>query len=107
MEQIFLTRRSWHSIGGIPGLSLTIQDAGVPQITLHGPTKLRDIFHGMRKFVVLKNLKVDAPECNQNGFYDDIVLKVHYLPLRYEIYLFNALLNILCINFKVFIKSFN
>ncbi|XP_031628749.1 ribonuclease Z, mitochondrial [Contarinia nasturtii] len=82
LEHIFITRRKWHCIGGMPGLSLTIQDAGVPHITLHGPTKLYDVFRGMRRFVILKNLKVDAPQCNQNGFYDDAVLKIHYLPLR-------------------------
>lgn len=83
LEHIFITRRSWHCIGGLPGLSLTIQDAGVPHITLHGPRKLHDVFHAMRKFVILKQLKVDAPECNQNQFYEDVVLKIHYLPLRY------------------------
>lgn len=83
LEHIFITRRNWHCIGGLPGLSLTIQDAGVPHITLHGPTKLYDVFRGMGKFVVLKNLFVDAPECKQNEFYDDAVLKIHYLPLRY------------------------
>lgn len=83
LEHIFITRRSWHCIGGLPGLSLTIQDAGVPNITLHGPKKLHDVFHAMRKFVILKQLKVDVPECNQNQFYEDVVLKIHYLPLRY------------------------
>lgn len=76
-----MTRRRWQSIGGLPGLSLTIQDAGVPQITLHGPTKLDEIYHGMRKFVILKHMKVEAPECRQNAFYDDAVLRAHYLPL--------------------------
>lgn len=81
LEHIFITRRSWHSIGGLPGLSLTIQDAGVSNITLHGPNKLHNIFHAMRKFVILKQLKVEAPICNQNDFYEDFVLKIHYLPL--------------------------
>lgn len=81
LEHIFITQRSWRTIGGLPGLSLTIQDAGVSNITLHGPKKLNDVFHGMRKFVILKNLKLEAPECNQNGFYEDVVLKIYYLPL--------------------------
>lgn len=82
LEHIFITQRSWHRIGGLPGLSLTIQDAGVPNITLHGPDKLLDVFLAMRRFVILKHLRVDAPECKQNEFYEDAVLKVHYLPLR-------------------------
>lgn len=31
-----MTRTSWNCIGGLPGLSLTVQDAGVPELTLHG-----------------------------------------------------------------------
>lgn len=30
----------WKNIGGLPGTALTIQDVGVPEITLHGPTGL-------------------------------------------------------------------
>lgn len=81
LEHIFITQRSWKCIGGLPGLSLTIQDAGVPKITLHGPPKLNEVYHAMRRFVVLKQLQVDAPACHSNSFYEDSVLTVHYLPL--------------------------
>lgn len=81
LEHIFITQRSWKSIGGLPGLSLTVQDAGVSNITLHGPEKLSDVFRAMRKFVILKHLKVDVRDCNINSFYEDMVLKVFYLPL--------------------------
>ena len=37
LEHVFLTRRKWEMIGGLPGLALTVQDIGVPKITLHGP----------------------------------------------------------------------
>lgn len=30
----------WKNIGGLPGTALTIQDVGVPEITLHGPNGL-------------------------------------------------------------------
>lgn len=76
-----MTRRSWHCFGGLPGLSLTIQDAGVSNISIHGPSKLDEIFHAMRKFVVLRNMVVKAPVCEAGEFYEDNVLKVSYLPL--------------------------
>lgn len=82
LEHIFVTRRSWHCFGGLPGLSLTIQDAGVSNISIHGPSKLDSIFHAMRKFVVLKNLNVIAPSCTTGGFYEDNVFKAHYILLR-------------------------
>lgn len=37
LEHIFITHPTWENIGGLPGVSLTIQDVGVPQITMHGP----------------------------------------------------------------------
>lgn len=37
LEHIFITRPTWENMGGLPGVSLTIQDVGVPEITLHGP----------------------------------------------------------------------
>lgn len=37
LEHIFITKSSWNNIGGLPGTALTIQDVGVPEITLHGP----------------------------------------------------------------------
>lgn len=45
LEHIFVTQNNWKCTGGLPGLSLTIQDAGVPNISLHGPPKIvRRIF---------------------------------------------------------------
>lgn len=37
LEHIFITQSHWKNIGGLPGIALTIQDVGVPHITLHGP----------------------------------------------------------------------
>lgn len=81
LEHIFVTRTSWSCIGGLPGLSLTIQDAGVPSITLHGPSKLGDLFEAMKSFVILKQLNVEAPNCNAGEFFEDSVLRIDYVPL--------------------------
>lgn len=40
LEHIFITQPVWRNIGGLPGTALTIQDVGVPEITLHGPQGL-------------------------------------------------------------------
>lgn len=40
IEHIFVTQPIWKNIGGLPGIALTIQDVGVPEITLHGPQGL-------------------------------------------------------------------
>lgn len=37
MEHILITHKSWSNVGGLPGILLTLQDTGVPEISLHGP----------------------------------------------------------------------
>ena len=58
LEHIFVTRNTWPVVGGFPGLALTVQDAGVKEMALHGPPHLDSILHSMKRFVVLKTLKV-------------------------------------------------
>lgn len=81
MEHIFLTRKTWNRVGGVPGLCLTLQEIGVPKLSLHGPAGIDDIFGATRKFVVLRNMQVDTPECNEGEFWEDSVLRVNYVPL--------------------------
>lgn len=81
LAHIFITRTAWNCIGGLPGLSLTVQDAGVPTISLHGPPKLDELFKAMKNFVILKQLNVDAPNCDAGGFHEDSVLRIDYVPL--------------------------
>lgn len=81
MEHIFLTRKTWNRSGGLPGLCLTLQEIGVPALKLHGPSGLEDIFDATKKFVVLRNMKVETPECNDGEFWEDSVMRVNYVPL--------------------------
>lgn len=81
LEHIFMTRTSWQRIGGLPGLSLTVQDSGVPKLALHGPPGLDELFRAMRRFVILKDLKVEAIDCDANRSYDDSVLRITYVPI--------------------------
>lgn len=81
LEHIFVTRTSWQRIGGLPGLSLTVQDSGVPSLALHGPPGLDELFRAMRRFVILKELSVQAVDCAAAGRYEDSVLSVDYVPL--------------------------
>lgn len=83
LEHIFMTRTSWSTIGGLPGLCLTVQDAGVPELTLHGPPGLDEMFQATRRFVVLRDLKVSAVETSSKDIevYDDVVMTVKYVPI--------------------------
>lgn len=45
LENIFLTRPSWDVYGGLLGCILTVQDIGVPVLTIHGPPGLGEIYN--------------------------------------------------------------
>lgn len=82
LEHIFMTRTSWQRIGGLPGLTLTVQDSGVPSLALHGPPGLDELFRAMRRFVILKDLKVEAVDCAVKECYEDSVLSIKYVPIQ-------------------------
>lgn len=44
LEHIFITYPSWENLGGLPGLTLTLQDVGVPGVVLHGPDCLVSLY---------------------------------------------------------------
>lgn len=84
LENIFLTRTSWERIGGLPGICLTMQDVGVPGVTLHGPPGLGELFKSMRRFVVLKDMKVNAPVCDVKNCFEDHVMTLKYVVINRE-----------------------
>ncbi|XP_022232324.2 ribonuclease Z, mitochondrial [Drosophila obscura] len=82
LEQIFVTRNTWAAVGGLPGLALTIQDAGVRNVGLHGPSHLSTMLQSMRRFVILKNLQMQTVDCTAGSCFEDSILKVTSLPLE-------------------------
>ncbi|XP_037822795.1 ribonuclease Z, mitochondrial [Lucilia sericata] len=81
LEQIFVTRNTWPAIGGFPGLALTVQDAGVKELALHGPPYLENILYSMKRFVVLKNLQLKTVDRTQIQDFEDSVMSVKSVPL--------------------------
>ncbi|XP_014276351.1 ribonuclease Z, mitochondrial isoform X1 [Halyomorpha halys] len=81
LEHIFITYGSWKNIGGLPGVALTLQDVGVPQLVLHGPENIDSMFPATRRFVVLKNLSIKTASCTTKDVYEDNVITVKYIPL--------------------------
>nr|CAD7262484.1 unnamed protein product [Timema shepardi] len=81
LEHIFITHSTWDNIGGLPGVALTIQDVGVPEITVHGPAGTDELFSATRRFVVLKDLAVHMADCVEGGSFVDNVMTVHYVPI--------------------------
>ncbi|KAJ2939219.1 hypothetical protein O0L34_g8533 [Tuta absoluta] len=81
LDHIFVTSKTWKNIGGLPGLSLTLQDVGVPSITLHGPEGLDDLYTATSRFVIMKDMKVTMAKCSPKEDFRDNVMSVKYVVL--------------------------
>lgn len=81
LEHIFVTSTSWNNIGGMPGMLLTIQEAGVPKINIHAPKGTVEIFDAVKKFVMLQALKIHEAKCDELEPYTDSVMSVSYVPI--------------------------
>ncbi|XP_053607367.1 zinc phosphodiesterase ELAC protein 2 isoform X4 [Plodia interpunctella] len=85
LEHIFITSKTWTNIGGLPGLSLTLQDVGVPKLTLHGPEGLDELYQATKRFVIMKDMDVTMAECSPTADFEDNVMSVKYVILTPEI----------------------
>lgn len=81
LEHVFITSANWDNLGGMPGMLLTIQDTGVPEINIHGPKGTADIFDAIKRFVSLQDLKVREATCNESQPYTDQIMSVSYIPI--------------------------
>ncbi|KAJ3215714.1 Zinc phosphodiesterase ELAC protein 2 [Dinochytrium kinnereticum] len=62
LRSIFLTRLSWDCLGGLPGMMLTVADAGSKQLRILGPAGLAHAMAGMRQFLFRPSFLVDTVE---------------------------------------------
>lgn len=60
---------------------LTVQEAGVPKVNIHGPKGTVELFDAIKKFVMLQALKVHEARCNESEPYKDSVMSVSYVPI--------------------------
>lgn len=81
LENVFFTTPTWKNMGGFPGMILTIQDMGVPELRLHGPRGIYEIFDAVKPFVSLKNLNVVEANCSEDNCYVDDCMRIHYVHL--------------------------
>ncbi|XP_046959324.1 ribonuclease Z, mitochondrial isoform X2 [Vanessa cardui] len=84
LDHIFITNKTWRNIGGLPGLSLTLQDVGVPNITLHGPDGLDELYNATKRFVIMKDMNVTMAKCSPSVDFEDNVMTVKYVLMGPE-----------------------
>ncbi|XP_063361826.1 ribonuclease Z, mitochondrial [Cydia amplana] len=81
LEHVFITSKTWKNIGGLPGLSLTLQDVGVPKITLHGPEGLDVLYNATKRFVIMKEMQVTMAPSSPTEDFEDNVMTIKYVHL--------------------------
>ncbi|CAB3253825.1 unnamed protein product [Arctia plantaginis] len=81
LDHIFITSKTWKNIGGLPGLSLTLQDVGVPNITLHGPEGLDELYNATKRFVIMKDMNITMAKSSPTEDFEDNVMTVKYVLL--------------------------
>nr|XP_053646177.1 ribonuclease Z, mitochondrial-like isoform X1 [Cherax quadricarinatus] len=67
MEHILVTHKSWENVGGLPGVLLTLQDTGVPEIFLHGPPGIDSLYYDTRNFMKLRDLSIEYKHYAENN----------------------------------------
>lgn len=82
LEHVFITYPVWENVGGLLGMALTVQECGVPELTIHGPEGISDLFAVAQRFVILKDLNIKKADCRMDVPYEDPVVTIHYVPLK-------------------------
>ncbi|KAI9354547.1 beta-lactamase-like protein [Zopfochytrium polystomum] len=66
-SMFFFTRVSWDCIGGLPGMLLTLADAGTKLFKIHGPANITRALAATRQFLFRSDITVDTHEFPENG----------------------------------------
>uniref|UniRef100_A0A8C1LMI3 Zinc phosphodiesterase ELAC protein 2 n=1 Tax=Cyprinus carpio TaxID=7962 RepID=A0A8C1LMI3_CYPCA len=81
LDNIFLTRMSWETVGGLSGMILTLKDTGVPQCVLSGPPQL------VRERILFICILSAAVRPYTEPQYKDDTMTVSQVPLFCECHL--------------------
>ncbi|RKP27855.1 beta-lactamase-like protein, partial [Syncephalis pseudoplumigaleata] len=84
VTNVFLTRLNWDCIGGVPGMILTLADAGVRRLHFHGGPNLTHFMAANRHFVARTGLSVKVNEypLNDGQFFEDENMTVRVVELN-------------------------
>ncbi|CAG8471280.1 700_t:CDS:10 [Dentiscutata erythropus] len=85
LKNVFLTRVNWDCFGGLPGMLLTIADAGTKEIKLYGGPNLTHAITATRGFIVRSTMSVETHEFQEDGMiFKDDNLTIHPIFINPE-----------------------
>ncbi|POM68319.1 Zinc phosphodiesterase ELAC protein 2 [Phytophthora palmivora] len=62
LQQVFLTELRSHTVGGLPGMVLTVSDTGKPGLHIYGPPHTKKYLKATRHFLYRPDFKLEASE---------------------------------------------
>ncbi|KAG7325994.1 hypothetical protein KOW79_010919 [Hemibagrus wyckioides] len=81
LDNIFLTRMSWDTVGGLSGMILTLKDTGVPECIMSGPPQLERYLNAIRVFSgPLDDIRLSVRPYTEPEYRDD-TMTVNQVPL--------------------------
>ncbi|CAI5742925.1 unnamed protein product [Peronospora destructor] len=89
LEQVFLTELRSHTVGGLPGMVLTVSDAGKLGLYVHGPPGTKKYLKATRHFLYRPKFKLEASEVlpsdlkdkKKESCYEDDEVVVHAMAI--------------------------
>lgn len=84
IRHVFLTQANWKNMGGLPGLSMTLQGIGIPDITVHSPKDILPLYSITKRFSVSSELNVDGKTIADGSFCDQDV-EILYAPIQRKV----------------------
>ncbi|CAG8472470.1 9675_t:CDS:10 [Ambispora leptoticha] len=67
LQNIFTTRVVWETLGGLPGMLLSMADAGIPSARILGGENLTHFLVATRNFIVRSTMSVETLEFPEDG----------------------------------------
>ena len=80
LTDIFVTRKSWDNLGGLPGMFLSIRSTGAPDVTVHGPIGVNELHDITKTFIVLHDFDVIF-ETDSHNIFEDQAVTIKSVPL--------------------------
>jgi ribonuclease Z len=79
LSNIFITRRTWANLGGLPGMCLSIRASGAPDVTIHGPDGCMRMYEATKHFVVMHDFALLSHRA-EDGVFEDAGVSVQHVP---------------------------
>lgn len=80
LEHIFLTRMSWDNVGGAIGMTITLKNIGIPQVTMYGPPNLVEFKQALQIFAKHEAIDVNLKPYTEGPFTNETMV-VTTVPL--------------------------